>query len=117
MIVVFATPPPSYGSRRVLARYFIFPLGGLRGALLDAEVLFEFGLGAACLVLKVFHDVAFLEEGDAGGDVDGVLQVVTRDEDGGTSGVVILFEQPLDDDLRRGVEEVERLVENDQVGP
>ena len=116
MIVVFATTP-SYGSRRELARYFSFPLGGLRGALLDAEVLFEFGLGAACLVLKILYDVAFLEEGDAGGDVDGVLQVVARDEDGGTSGVVILFEQTFDNDLRRGVEEVERLVKNDQVGP
>ena len=45
-----------------------------------------------------------------------MLQVVAGDEDGGTSCLVILLEQTLQDDLRRRVEEVERLVENDQVG-
>ena len=57
-----------------------------------------------------------LEEGDARGYLDGVLEVVRRDEDGGACFLVIGGEHLLEDVLRRGVEEVEGLVEDDEVG-
>lgn len=42
-----------------------------------------------------------------------MLQVVRRDQDGGSRLTVVVGEHVLEDVLRRGVEEVERLIEDD----
>ena len=73
-------------------------------------------MGAAFDIGKVADDLTFLEEGNARGDVDGVRQVMTGDENGGSRLAVIIGEDVLQDVLRRGVEEIEGLVEDDQLG-
>ena len=85
------------------------------GLCFGLEVLLQLLAGAAVAVGQVADDAAFLQQGDAGGDVDGVLQVVGGDEDGGARLAVVLGEHVLQDVLRRGVEEVEGLVEDDQL--
>ena len=71
-------------------------------------------VGFELLAVGTVHDdIAVLEYDDAGGDVDGVLQVVGADDDGGSSALLVVGEQMLELVLRRGVEEVERLVEDD----
>ena len=95
-----------------LARtYYIIYMGLCFGF----EVLLELLTGAAVVVGQVADDAALLQQGDAGGDVDGVLQVVGGDEDRGAGLSVVLGEHVLQDVLRRGVEEVEGLVEDDQL--
>ena len=83
-------------------------------ASLNVEIVLKFLFGAAVFVGQVFDDDAVFEEGDARGDLHGVLQVVGRDEDGGSCLFVIGGEHLLQDVLRRGVEEVEGLVEDDE---
>jgi hypothetical protein len=80
------------------------------------EVVFEFVTGTAFGIGKVADDLTFLEEGNARGDVDGVRQVMTGDENGGSRLAVIIGEDVLQDVLRRGVEEVEGLIEDNQFG-
>ena len=79
---------------------------------LGVEVVLQFCLGTAIGVGQVADDLSFLQQGDAGGDVDGVLQVMRGDEDGGARLVVVLCQEVLQDVLRRRVEEVERFVED-----
>ena len=76
------------------------------------EVVLQFRLGASFSVRQVLDHHAFFEEGDAGGDVDGVLQVVGGDENSGSSLLIIIGEHVFEDVLRRGIEEVEGLVED-----
>ena len=57
-----------------------------------------------------------LQQGDAGADVNGVVQVVAGDEDGGAVFLVIGPQQVLDDGLAGGVEEVEGFVQDEQPG-
>ena len=78
----------------------------------DLEVVLEFSLGLSVAVVDVAYDDSMLEQGDAGADVDGVLQVVARYEDGGAGLLVVLREEVLDGTLAAGVEEVEGLVED-----
>ena len=73
--------------------------------------------GTAVVVGQVADNLPFLQQRDAGGDVDGVLQVMRGDEDGGPRLLVVLSEHVLQDVLRRWVEEVEGLVEDDQLRP
>ena len=58
--------------------------------------------------------MAFLQQYDAGGDVDSMLEVMAGNEQGSSSLMGIVGEHVLQDVLRRGVKEVEGLVENDQ---
>ena len=81
----------------------------------DLEVVLEFGLGLSVAVVDVAYDDSMLEQGDAGADVDGVLQVVARDEYGGAGLLVVLREEVLDGALAAGVEEVEGLVEDEHL--
>ena len=77
------------------------------------EVFLQLGGGAAVVVGQVADDAAVLQQGDAGRDVDGVLQVVAADEDDGSRLFGIVGQQVFEDELAGGVEEVERLVEDD----
>ena len=81
----------------------------------DLEVVLEFSLGLSVAVVDVAYDDSMLEQGDAGADVDGVLQVVARYEDGGAGLLVVLREEVLDGTLAAGVEEVEGLVEDEHL--
>ena len=56
-----------------------------------------------------------LQQGNTGRDIDGMRQVVAAAKDGGTRLLVILREQMLQHVLAGGVEEVERLVQNDNL--
>ena len=78
------------------------------------KVLFEFYPCTAFGIRQVADDLAFLQKCYAGGDVDSVLQVVARDENGGTCLLIILRQDVLEHVLRRRVQKVEGLVENDQ---
>ena len=49
-------------------------------------------------------------------DVNGMLQVMARDQNGGACLLGIVGQQMFEQYLTGGVEEVERLVENDHVG-
>ena len=57
-----------------------------------------------------------LEQGDARAYFDGVVEVVRRDQHRGPCLAVVGSQQVLDDGLAGGVEEVERLVEDEQLG-
>ena len=57
-----------------------------------------------------------LQEGYAGTDVHGVLEVVAGDEDGSTSLLVVLLQEALNGTLAGGVEEVEGLVQDEHLG-
>ena len=86
------------------------------GVFLCGEVLFEFCGGAAFVVGEVADDAAVLQEGNACRDVDGVLQVVAGDDDGGTGLLGVFAQQVLQQHLTGGVEEVEGFVEDDDLG-
>ncbi len=83
---------------------------------LCGEVLFQFCGGAAFVVGEVADDAAVLQEGNARRDVDGVLQVVAGDDDGGTGLLGVFAQQVLQQHLTGGVEEVEGFVEDDDLG-
>ena len=57
-----------------------------------------------------------LQKGDAGTDVDGMVEVVTGEEDGGSGTLVVLLKEMLDETLTAGVEEIEGLVQYQQLG-
>ena len=68
-------------------------------------------------IVDVVDDLTVLEQDDALADIDGMLQVVTAHEDGCARLLVVLLQQMLDGILAAGVEEVERLVEDEHFGP
>ena len=78
------------------------------------EVILQLLLGRASGVVDVAQDDAVLQQDDAGADVHRVVQVVAGDEDGGAVLLIILLQQVLDDGLAGRVEEVERLVQDEQ---
>ena len=82
-------------------------------SLLGSEILLQFCRGAALSVGQVADDDTMLQQGNAGRDVYRMLQVVAGDEDGGTRLLLVVGKQVLEDQLRGGVEEVERLIEDD----
>lgn len=84
---------------------------------LHVEVRLQFLLRLTVVVGYVANDVAVLQKGYARTDVDRVVQVVARDEDGCARLLIVLCQQVLDDGLRRGVEEIEGLVENEHLWP
>ena len=94
----------------------LFVMWEIKEKLFCSEVFLQFLGGAAFAVGQVADDDAMLQKGDARRDVDGVLQVMAGDEDGGSRLAVIIGENVLQDILRRGIEEVEGLVEDDRLG-
>ena len=75
------------------------------------KVVGQLVLGAAVGIVHVAQNVPLLEQCYARGDVDGVLQVVTADDDCGPRLPVIVAYDALQLVLAGGVEEVEWLVE------
>ena len=82
---------------------------------LYVEIFLQFLLGASVLIVEVFDDDAMLQKRDACRDVRRVLQVMTRNKNGGTLRLVIFHEQLLQMVLTAGVEEVERFVKYDEL--
>ena len=94
----------------------LFVMWEIKEKLFCSEVFLQFLGGAAFAVGQVADDDAMLQKGDARRDVDGVLQVMAGDEDGGSRLLGIVLEQVLQHQLAGGVEEVEGLVEDDRLG-
>ena len=65
----------------------------------DVEVGFEFFFGGIVHVLDVADDDAVLQQGDAAADIDGVVEVVAGDDDGGVVFLAILLQQLLEINL------------------
>ena len=59
------------------------------------KVFFNFGSKIGIILRMVLNDVSMLEECNARTDVEGVSEVVGRDNDGGTRLAVIVFKQVL----------------------
>ncbi len=96
--------------------------GGLPFFICTGEILFcseiflKLGGGTAFGIGQVADDLAMLQQGDAGGDVDSMLQVMAGDDDGSASLTGIVGDEVLQHQLTGGVEEVEGLVEDDRLG-
>ena len=54
---------------------------------LNTEVLVEFGDGSAISIRKILHQLAFLQQEDAGGDVGNEVEVMAGDDDRGAQTV------------------------------
>ena len=80
------------------------------------EIRVELVGGTMVDVRQVLHDMSVFQQSDTGADIDGVRQIVTADDNGGTRGVIVFCQRALQDTLARGVEEIEWLVEDDQRG-
>lgn len=78
------------------------------------EIGLYFGSQQSIILVVVFDDGAVFEQGDARADVERVGEVVGRDDDCGLLLLVVGLEQVFHSKLRCGVEEVERLVEQEQ---
>ena len=68
------------------------------------------------MVAQVLDDHALLQQQDAGGDFRDEAQVVTGDDDGSAQLLVHLADELGHGNLRRRVEVVERLVEDEHLG-
>lgn len=84
--------------------------------LFRSEILLEFGRSRSIGVGQVADNLAVFQEGDAGGDVNGVLQVMAGDDNRSMSLTSIVADEVLQHQLAGGVEEVEGFVENDGLG-
>ena len=80
------------------------------------EVVLEFSLSLPVAIVDVADDDAVLEQCNTWAYIHGVLQVVATDKDGCPSLLIIFFQQVLDGALAAGIEEIKRLVEDDNLG-
>ena len=78
---------------------------------LNTEVLVEFGDGSTIGIRKILHQLAFLQQEDAGGDVGNEVEVVAGDDDRGALLLADSLNHVGDSHLRRRVEIVERLIQ------
>ena len=79
------------------------------------KVVLKNGLSLLLLVVDVVNHFTMFQKHDARTDIDGMLEVVTADENRGASLFVVLLQQMLDGILTAGVEEVEGLVKNEHL--
>ena len=63
------------------------------------KVIFQFFFGRAIAIVDVTDDVTMLHQGYSWADIYRMVQVMARYEDGGTSLLVVLLQQVLDDGL------------------
>ena len=84
--------------------------------LFRSEILLEFGRSRSIGVGQVADDLTVFQEGDTGGDVNGVLQVMAGDDNRSVGLTGIVADEVLQHQLAGGVEEVEGFVENDGLG-
>lgn len=78
---------------------------------LNTEVLVEFGDGSTIDIRKILHQLAFLQQEDAGGDVGNEVEVVAGDDDRGALLLADALNHVGDSHLRRWIEIVERLIQ------
>ena len=78
---------------------------------LNTEVLVEFGDGSTISIRKILHQLAFLQQEDAGGDVGNEVEVVAGDDDRGALLLADALNHVGDSHLRRWVEIVERFIQ------
>ena len=78
---------------------------------LNTEVLVEFSDGSTIGIRKILHQLAFLQQEDAGGDVGNEVEVVAGDDDRGALLLADTLNHVGDSHLRRWIEIVERLIQ------
>ena len=77
---------------------------------LNTEVLVEFGDGSAISIRKILHQLAFLQQEDARGDVGNEVEVMAGDDDRSALLLADALNHVGDSHLGRWVEIVERLI-------
>lgn len=78
---------------------------------LNTEVLVEFGDGSAIGIRKILHQLAFLQQEDAGGDVGNEVEVMAGDDDRSALLLADTLNHVGDSHLRRRIKIVERLIQ------
>ena len=78
---------------------------------LNTEVLVEFGDGSAIGIRKILHQLAFLQQKDAGGDVGNEVEVMAGDDDRGALLLTDALNHVGDRHLGRWIEIVEWLIQ------
>lgn len=83
---------------------------------LNTEVLVEFSDGSTIGIRKILHQLAFLQQEDAGRDVGNEVEVVAGDDDRGALLLADALNHVGDSHLRRWVKIVERLIQEKNLG-
>ncbi len=84
--------------------------------LFAAEIVCQLLFDTSVVIGEILDNLAFFQQGDARGDIDGVLQIVRADENCCTRSGLVIQQRVFKDVLACRVKEVERFVENDDGG-
>ena len=79
------------------------------------KVFVQLLAGTGIGIRQVSDDLPLFQQGDACGDVYGMGKIMAGDENGGSRLMIIVGEDMLQDVLRRGIEKIEGLVEDNQL--
>ena len=78
---------------------------------LNTEVLVEFGDGSTISIRKILHQLAFLQQKDARGDIGNEVEVMAGDDDRGALFLADALNHVGDSHLRRRIKIVEWLIQ------